>query len=90
LNEDATLIEQVTALVHRATARVAQGCSISPRLLDISDAARYLGMSDKAVRELIQCAELPYVQKIAGRSPYLLDIKDLDAWIIRNKITAGE
>jgi len=63
---------------------------MGPRLLDISDAARYLGMSDKAIRELIQCGEIPYIQKIAGRSPYLLDLKDLDAWVLRNKVQAGQ
>jgi excisionase family DNA binding protein len=90
MREDATLIEQVTALVHRATARISRGCEIPPRLLDISDSARYLGTSDKTIRELIQDGSLPYIQKIPARSPYLIDIRDLDAWILKNKIQAGE
>ena len=63
---------------------------VPPRLLDIEDAGRYLSMSDKAIRELIYQGELAYVQKIAGRSPYLIDIRDLDKWIERNKRLAGE
>lgn len=68
--------------------RVQRGSQLSPRLLDIADAARYLGTSDKAVRRLIAGGELPYIQRIAGRSPYLLDLEDLDGWIERNKIRA--
>jgi excisionase family DNA binding protein len=90
MSDDATLLEQVTALVHRATARVSRGCDICPRLLHIDDAARYLGTSDKKIRELIQAGELDYIQRIPARSPYLIDIKDLDAWILKNKIQAGE
>lgn len=54
-------------------------------MLDITEAGHYLGMGHKLVRELIQAGELPYVQRIPGRSPYLLDIRDLDQWIDRNK-----
>jgi excisionase family DNA binding protein len=62
---------------------------VVPRLLDITDAGRYLAMSDKAVRELIAQGELPYIQKIRGRSPFLIDVRDLDTWIARNKVRAG-
>ncbi len=65
---------------------VQRGAEIPPRLLDVDDAGRYLAMSDKAVRELITVGELPYIQKIPGRSPYLIDIKDLDRWIEGNKL----
>lgn len=71
-------------------ARVQRGSQIPPRLLDIDDAARYLAMSDKAVRELIMAGELHYIQKVPGRSPYLLDRVDLDEWIMRSKVRAGE
>lgn len=54
-------------------------------LLDITDAGRYLSMSDKGIRELIVRGELPYVQKVPGRSPYLLDLRDLDSWVEKNK-----
>lgn len=77
-------------LVNRSVARVQRASEIPPRLLDIDDSARYLSMSDKSLRELIIEGQLPFVQKIRGRSPYLLDIRDLDRWIEKNKRLAGE
>lgn len=56
-----------------------------PRLLDLERAGGYLCMSSKSVRKLIQAGELPYIQRLAGRSPYLVDVKDLDRWIERSK-----
>ena len=83
-------VADVQELASYALARVQRGSMVPPRLLDIEDAGRYLSMSDKAIRELIYQGELAYVQKIAGRSPYLIDIRDLDKWIERNKRLAGE
>jgi excisionase family DNA binding protein len=74
----------VAALVNKPS-RVQRANQIPARLLDISDAARYLSTSDKMIRLLIQRGELPFLQRISGRSPYLLDIKDLDRWIDANK-----
>ncbi|GAC1432096.1 MAG: hypothetical protein NVS1B11_02930 [Terriglobales bacterium] len=62
--------------------------SIPRRLLGIADAGRYLGVGHKVIRQLVQSGDLPYVQRIVGRSPYLLDLNDLDAWIHQNKIRA--
>ena len=78
---DQDLLSNVADLVTHAIRRVKRGAEIEPRLLDIDDAARYLAMSDKAVRELITAGELSYIQKVPGRSPYLLDVRDLDRWI---------
>jgi excisionase family DNA binding protein len=91
--DDTNIVEQVRELAGfaiRCVQRVQRGGEISARLLDVDDAARYLGMSDKAIRELIADGELPYIQKIPARSPYLLDVKDLDKWVEKNKIRAGE
>jgi len=85
-NSTHDLLANVTELVTHAVRRVQRGAEIPPRLLDIDDASRYLAMSDKGVRELITAGELPYIQKVAGRSPYLIDIKDLDRWIEGNKV----
>jgi hypothetical protein len=82
--------KDIQELVRHACERVQRASEIPPRLLDINDAGRYLGMSDKAVRELIVADELPYIQKIPSRSPYLLDVRDLDKWIEQNKRHAGE
>jgi excisionase family DNA binding protein len=90
MSDTSKLVEQVKELATHALARVQRGDAILPRLLDIDDAARYLAVSDKAIRELIQRGELPYLQRIRGRSPYLVDVKDLDSWVLKNKIRAGE
>lgn len=76
---------EVLAGVREMVRHVARGEQLRPRLLDITDASRYLSMSDKGIRELIGRGELPYVQKVPGRSPYLLDIHDLDSWVEQNK-----
>jgi excisionase family DNA binding protein len=90
MNDDANIVAQVRELATRAIARVERSRELKPRLLDIDDAARYLSMSDKGIRELIADGELPYIQKIPARSPYLIDVRDLDDWILKNKFRAGE
>jgi excisionase family DNA binding protein len=40
--------------------------AITPRLLRTTDAARYLGMSDKAIRQLVMTGKLPHVQMKPG------------------------
>ncbi len=77
------IIENI--LSPRRERRVQKKATHPPRLLDIDESAGYLGMSDKAVRQLIVGGELGYIQKVPGRSPYLIDIKDLDRWIEGNK-----
>jgi excisionase family DNA binding protein len=84
------IVEDIEELTSRAVARVQRASEIPPRLLDIDDAARYLSMSDKSIRELIVEGQLPYVQKIPGRSPYRLDVRDLDKWVEKSKIRTGE
>ena len=56
--------------------------AVRPRLLNVEQAATYLGRSSKAVRHLIASHTLPVV-KTDGR--VLLDIQDLDTWIAQNK-----
>jgi excisionase family DNA binding protein len=90
MNDNVSIVEQVRELATRAIARVQRGSEIRPRLLDVDDAARYLSMSDKGIRDLITKGELPYIQRIPARSPYLIDVRDLDDWIQKNKFRAGE
>ena len=59
---------------------------IRPRLLDIENAARYLAISARTIRRMITAGELPAIQRHAARSPYLLDIRDLDRWIEGSKV----
>jgi len=82
---DATTLDAIGELAAAALRKVRRGDEISPRLLDVDDAGRYLAMSDKGVRELIMQGEIPFIQKVPGRSPYLLDVRDLDLWIEKHK-----
>jgi excisionase family DNA binding protein len=57
---------------------------IVPRLLKAKSAAKYLSMSTWKLRNLVQAGEIPCVIG-DGTSPWLFDIKDLNAWIERRK-----
>jgi len=58
------------------------------RLLRTKEAAEYLGIKQRKLRTLIQDGQLPVVQ--AGQGvPWLLDLRDLDAWVERNKRTVA-
>lgn len=59
---------------------------VVPRLLRVREAACYLGMSTKAIRQLIMSGELPYVQRKPGNSPFLIDRRDLDRWTETHKV----
>lgn len=54
------------------------------RLLRTKEAAEYLCISPWKLRRLIQDGRLPVVQDGEG-SPFLLDVRDLDGYIDRNK-----
>lgn len=54
------------------------------RLLRLKTAAVYLSLSPWKLRALIQDGKLPVVQDAEG-SPFLLDVRDLDAFVERNK-----
>lgn len=55
---------------------------IQPALLDVKQAAVYLGRSEQAIQHLIFNKELPVVR--VGRRVHLHRV-DLDKWIERNK-----
>lgn len=63
-----------------------QGRHVVPsrRLLRLKAAAEYLSLSPWKVRSLIQAGRLPVVQDGEG-SPFLLDVRDLDSYVDRNK-----
>ncbi len=56
---------------------------IPKRLYSINEAAIYLGRSVWAVREMLWAGKLPHIKD--GRR-ILLDIKDMDAWVKKNKV----
>jgi excisionase family DNA binding protein len=64
--------------------------TVTPRLYNVKEAALYLGIGHKAVRELITQGRLPYVQRKPGNSPFLIDRLDLDRWIEANKNPATQ
>lgn len=57
---------------------------VPKRLLTIKEAAQYLSLSVYSVREMIWGGALPYIKREGGRK-YLLDIRDLDAFIDSQK-----
>ncbi len=56
------------------------------RLMRIKEASSYLSLSPWKLRQLIQAGKLPVVQDTDG-SPFLLDVRDLDGYVERNKRT---
>jgi excisionase family DNA binding protein len=57
---------------------------VTRRLLRTRQAAAYLSMSEWKLRRLIQTEIIPFVQDQRG-GPFLVDVRDLDAYIEGNK-----
>ena len=55
---------------------------LNKRLYSIKEASTYLGRSIWAVREMLWAGKLPYVRD--GKR-ILLDIRDMENWIEKNK-----
>jgi Helix-turn-helix domain len=60
---------------------------LQPRLLKLAAAAQYMSMSPGKLRAIIQRGELAVIRGDGGTSPWLLDVKDLEKWIEREKVT---
>jgi hypothetical protein len=58
--------------------------STTKRLLRLKAAATYLSVSPGALRGVIQRGELPIV-RIAANAPWLVDVEDLNRWILQHK-----
>ena len=58
--------------------------TLQRRLIRTKEAAAYLSMSDWKLRRLIQDGAFPVLQDHEG-GPFLLDLRDLDAYIENNK-----
>ena len=58
------------------------GERLNKRLYSIKESAVYLGRSEWAIREMIWAGKIPCIKD--GRR-ILLDIKDMDSWIEKNK-----
>jgi hypothetical protein len=61
----------------------------SKRVLRIKPASEYVGMSPAALRGMIQRGEIPVIKRSHNgkREPWLVDIRDLDEWVERAKVT---
>lgn len=57
---------------------------VRPQLLTLKDAARYLGLTDWALRERVWQGHIPFVRFPGGKKQYF-HVKDLDAFIEGNK-----
>jgi excisionase family DNA binding protein len=76
-----TLAAEVATLLKPTLARFS-GTHIQPALLNVKQAAIYLGRTEQAMEHLIFRRELPVVR--VGRRVHL-HRADLDAWIEKNK-----
>jgi len=88
---DTTLQKLVDAIAGEVAARVKTEISVhlrhainsvQPVLLNVKEAAVYIGRSEQAVQHLIFQKDLPVVRM--GRRVHL-DRRDLDTWIEKNK-----
>jgi len=88
MGSNPALDAMVEAIADRVIARIKAELShmaparVQPVLLNVKEAAAYIGRSEQAVQHLIFQKELPVVRK--GRRVHL-DRRDLDAWIEKNK-----
>jgi excisionase family DNA binding protein len=56
--------------------------SVTPRLLGVKEAARYVGATVWFVRSVLRAGDLPY--STLGKR-FVIDVHDLDKWIERRK-----
>jgi hypothetical protein len=60
--------------------------NVTRRLLRLKPAADYLSVSAGTLRAIVQREGLPVIQLSEnGHAPWLLDVRDLDAWVDRTK-----
>jgi hypothetical protein len=56
------------------------------RLLRLKPASEYLSISPAKLRAIVQQENLPVIRLAEnGHAPWLLDVRDLDAWVDRTK-----
>jgi hypothetical protein len=68
--------------------RTGQNQPVARRLLRLKDAALYLCLSPWKLRRIIQEGQLPIIKIAETESgPWLLDMRDLDQFIERHKVT---
>lgn len=71
----------------RCDSNVTRSAALARRLFRTREAAQYLSVSPWKLRRLVQDGLLPIVQDSEGAA-WRVDVRDLDAFIERNKRTA--
>jgi excisionase family DNA binding protein len=78
-----TIASRVVEIVRSEMGKAVQDArGVQPTLLNVKDAAVYLGRTEQAVQHLIFQRDLPVVR--IGRRVHL-DRRDLDSWIEKHK-----
>ena len=75
--------DSLTSAPPSQTRKKAEKPPLPRRLCSLADAARYLAVSDWTVRQMIWRGDLPHIK--TGKR-VLLDLRDLDGWIEREKV----
>jgi hypothetical protein len=60
--------------------------AVTPRLLPLKEAARFLGLTTWSLREAVWRGDIPVVRFPGGRKMFV-DTQDMEAFIERNKVT---
>lgn len=79
---DHSLAEVEEAVERGISKALDAGDLTKPRLLSAEAAGKYLGLSRREIYQMIQAGDLASLKR--GRRT-MLDVRDLDAWIERNK-----
>jgi hypothetical protein len=61
--------------------------SSSSKLAKIPEAAQHLGLSIYRIRTLINQGEL---KTVGSFKPFMLDLRDLDAYVLRSKVSKAD
>jgi excisionase family DNA binding protein len=70
----------IEAIAEAVAAKLERMAGAQQRLMDVHDTARYLGMTENAIREKVSAGDLPCI-RIDGKLRF--DRRELDRWIDR-------
>ena len=56
------------------------------RLLRVKPAAKYLGVCEDTLRNMVRRGEIRMIPGTSLRTPWLFDVRDLDQWIEKQKV----
>lgn len=83
-----TIVEKLDQVIVLLGKLVSQNHATPRRLMRLKEAASYMSVSPWKLRGLIQGGEIPIVRSgDSAGGVWLLDLRDLDEWISRTKMT---